>query len=133
MPSERERQQIAQIGRELRAAAEKAVTGIPLNLQSDLVEVPPKRTGYTASNWIPRVGQPQEEPVGTIGRRGVAAANAGADRGCAALSADRLEAGKVYVTSAYGNAERLNGGSNSQEPRGFVQRSIGDAARKTRI
>lgn len=114
-------QQVAAIGRELRALAAGATRDIARGVMDAAIEGTRVDTGLTAANWLASRRAPRTEPVGNRSASGVAAAQAAQEASRGELDAFTLADGKLYISNAEGNAERLN---DRTDP-GFVQRAIG--------
>ena len=129
MPSESDRQQIADIVGELRSVAEKTVRDIVRNVARELDQHTPKDTGRAAANWIPSIGRPAVTPRGGFP---LAKARERQGAGLASLAGYRLGQGNAHVTNNVAYIEALNDGHSQQEPAGFVQRAIARAVAKAR-
>lgn len=116
--------QITAIVRGIHAVTERAVKTVTLDVHANLVETTPVDTGWARANWVPRVGQPANEPVGSPGSSGVSAARAAAQNGITQVLGYVIQKGSVFVTNNVPYIERLNDGHSQQEPAGFVQRAI---------
>ena len=130
MPTQQDRAQIRAVVTGLNRVAEITVTDLTLTVHSELVRVSPVDTGNFAANWVPRVGAPSETVFDARTNKGPA--SAAVARGVASVANYRLSRGAVYVTNNTVYGEILNAGSSSQEPAGFVERSIANAIRKVR-
>lgn len=96
---------------------EKTVVRLAVNAVANLTEVTPFDTGWARANWIPTLGQP------ATGTGGEAAKQAG----LVAVLAFRLGSGLVFVSNRVPYIRRLDGGSSTQAPAGFVQFAINRA------
>ena len=103
---------------------ERVVRKITLDLHANLVETTPVDTGWARANWVPRVRTPIDEAVGSPDGGGISAAQAAANSGIAQVLNYRLSQGRVFVSNAVPYIERLNDGSSTQAPAGFVQVAI---------
>lgn len=118
MPTEKA--QAAAIVRDLERLAEGAVRDIGSAVMSELVANTRVDTGLTQANWLASRRAPRAEPVGNRSPAGVAAARAAQDASRGELDAFKLGDGRLYISNAEGNAERLNDGLDA----GYVQRGI---------
>lgn len=140
MPTADERRQLRVIARDLGKFTERAVIGISLDVAANLKQDPhtsetgtPVDTGWARGNWIPSIGRPTDEPVGSPDN--VAPALDAQASGEAAVLGYRLSRGKVFVSNNVPYINRLNEGHSPQQQPGFVQRAIRkavDAARRFR-
>ena len=122
MPSESERRQIAAIERELRGVVETAVKTVARGVLLEVSKNTPVDTGATAASW--RAHPRPAGPVVKRSQRAVAAAKAAQTASAVQLSGYKLEAGPVHVGSAQPGIEKLDAGSSTKEPAGFVHRAI---------
>lgn len=117
--------QIRTILRQLERLGERSVRRISLDITSNLIESTPVDTGWARANWIPSVTTPEE---GTDGTR--AAAEAGnvstgkQTAGQVKLGLYQLAQGQVFVANNVPYILRLNDGSSSKAPAGFVEAAI---------
>lgn len=120
------------------AALEKEVarfiTDATLEVTTNLIETTPVDTGFARSSWVPTIGRPIDTSslVATPDIGEVAAQQNG---GIAALLSYELKDGPVFVANAAPYIERLNDGSSTQQPAGFVEAAInkGVATAQTRL
>lgn len=124
MPTAQETQQIRAVLRGLNMATEDVVRRITLEVHANLVETTPVDTGWARANWVPRVGSPTTDPVGTPGAQGVGAASAASQAGLAGVLNYRLSQGVVWITNNVSYISALNDGHSRQQPAAFVQRAI---------
>lgn len=111
---------------------EKHVKIITLDARSNLTEDTPRDTGWARNNWVPSIGSPYEGGGGVTSPEpsDVAAARSAGDRGQAlVLATYTLGRGKVFVSNNVPYITRLNNGSSTQAPSGFVQAAIARAVR----
>lgn len=112
--------------------AEKQIKIITLDAIANLVEDTPIKTGWARANWIPSIGNPSSadvdikdpEPGQVIAR--VAQREAGI---LLVASGYKLERGPIYITNRVPYIQKLNDGSSTQAPAGFVQAAILRAVR----
>jgi hypothetical protein len=86
-----------------------------------LVEETPVDTGWARNNWLPSVGKPITEPVGEPGKPEPGVATRGLGEVGAAPS---ILAAPVHITNNVPYIQRLNAGSSSKAPAGFVERIV---------
>ena len=122
MPSEDEKRQIANIGRQLASVVSAGVRGIATGVLDDVVENTPRDTGLSAASWRAKLGGPVTDVVGDRTASGVAQAQAAQDASRAQIPT--WKKGTLSIGSAEVNVLRLNDGSSRQEPAGFVQRAV---------
>jgi hypothetical protein len=125
-----ERRQIRAVVRALEGVAERVVAKIVLDVTANLIETTPVDTGWARANWVPAIGAAYAADL-----RGVSptiGAISGADvlqvAGQTAVATGyRIGQGSVFVSNNVPYITRLNDGSSSQAPAGFVQRAIAKA------
>lgn len=104
----------------LENATQEAAVDMALRIHGKLVEGTPVDTGWARSNWLLSVGTPKKETVGEPGKLNTAAAELGqsevADWGIAS--------GPIYITNNVPYIRRLNEGSSTQAPAGFVESAV---------
>lgn len=96
------------------------MTQIAYEVVAVLVETTPVDTGWARANWVPRVGSPQLNPVGSR----TAVSQSDQAQGLASLAAFTLDRGSIFVTNNVPYIRRLNAGWSKQAPAGFIQSSI---------
>lgn len=118
-----------------RFTVEKMVK-ITLDATANLIEDTPKKTGWARANWIPSIARPAPPVTGSqtrddagrfAGRAAgsVGQAQAAQQSGMTEVAGYRsLEQGKLMVTNNTAYIQRLNDGSSTQAPSGFVQSAI---------
>lgn len=102
----------------------RVVTKIALDVTANLIEDTPVDTGFAQANWIPSVGRANRADPGVRDRARVPGARARQAAGQVEVAAYRLEQGRVFVSNNVRYIRRLNDGSSSKAPRGFVQRAV---------
>lgn len=126
MPTEE--QQIREIRLALERATETVIRKISLDVTANLIKTTPVDTGWARANWVPAVGKRFQ---GTVGSREDAQAgrvSAGAQAtGQARVAGYRLTDGRVFVSNNVPYILRLNDGSSTQAPAGFIQAAINKA------
>lgn len=124
-----EAKQIENIINEIEDYAESLVKGITLNVTNELIHETPKDSGFAAANWIPAIGEPDDElPIGS--RSNVGAAAGAQAAGVAEIATYKLEQGKTTISNGVLYVNPLNAGQIGHNP-GFVERAINDGVRKT--
>lgn len=122
--------QIRAVIRGLERFAERVITKIVLDLTANLIETNPVDTGWSRANWVPSIGTPFLADLSGI-EPSVAGASAAGTKQQSALagiaSGYRLGMGSVFVSNNVPYIVRLNDGSSSQAPAGFVQQAIAKA------
>jgi hypothetical protein len=110
---------------------EKTVKKITLDATANLIEDTPRDLGWARVNWIPSLGSPSlSGNVSNPSEGEVGAARRKQDQGIArVVTGFRLGSGKVYISNNVPYIMRLNEGSSTQAPAGFVQASIARAVR----
>lgn len=114
----------------------KVVKRLTLEAHANLVAAPseggtPVDTGWARANWVPTIGAPAADTVGTQEQAAAGNVNAGAaEAGLARVVTQyRLEQGPVFLTNNVPYIGFLNEGSSRQAPKGFVQLAIAKAVR----
>ena len=97
----------------LARAVEQRVTEIAVNVNANLVAATPRDTGFAATNWQLTVGAPAE---GTV--------DLGGGMTIADLAGYTIDQGSVFSTNNASYIQRLNAGSSTQAPAGFVELAI---------
>lgn len=119
--------QSALIAARLKQVVSKLVTKISLDVTDGLVRRTPVDVGWARANWIPSIGSPIEAPAGDR-----EAVNTGPQQaGMAQLTQYRLGDGAVFITNNVPYIVRLNAGSSTQAPAGFVEAEIDAALKKS--
>lgn len=109
----------------LTATVEKAAKALILEIDANLKRPPslggtPVDTNHARASWIPSVGSPSAvEASGS--------SSAAHDAGVAAVLTYKIEDGALYVSNNAGYIGRLNLGSSTQAPAGFVEACIDQA------
>ena len=100
---------------EMKRTAAEVVKKLTLDVTANLIETTPVDTGHARANWVPKIGQPE---------RGEQASAAAQVAGQAAVATATAISQPVYVSNNVPYITRLNDGSSTQAPKGFVQRAI---------
>jgi hypothetical protein len=107
--------------RALEAVTSNVVKKITLDVTANLVETTPVDTGWARANWIPAISQPYRSTEGSPESVSRAAQTTGQAR--VATSYD-IRQGSVFVSNNVPYIVRLNEGSSSQAPSGFIEAAI---------
>lgn len=121
--------QIDFIVADLARYTESQVVDLSLNVVANLQEDTPRDTGWARANWVPSLGAPYEEDVGSGGS--VSLAQAKQSTGIAQVVGFRLSDGSVFATNNVPYIQALNDGSSSQAGAAFVQASVERAVDQT--
>lgn len=119
--------QIRAIVRGLERVTERVVTKITLDVTANLVETTPVDIGWARANWVPAIGAPVVQDRGDVPAtaQNVASMAGEQQRALAGIVTDyRLGRGAVFVANNVHYILRLNDGSSTQAPAGFVQRAV---------
>lgn len=111
------------IGRELESLVSRAIREVTIEATANLIESTPVDTGWARANWIPAIGSPTPQSVGS--ERAVSTAMQQA--GLASLLSYRLSRGPVWISNKTPYIRRLDGGWSKQAPAGFVRQAIARA------
>lgn len=112
---------------DLNRVAERIVRQIVVNSVATLREVTPRDTSWARANWVPNIGAPRTDPLGSYPGRGGHAGPQLQEQDTLAtrvLLQYRLNMGAVYISNNVPYIGRLNEGSSGQAPAGFVQSAI---------
>ncbi len=104
----------------LEKLTEEAVRDIVIETAAGIMEEMPRDTGWAASNVLPSITDPIDEPVGTPENIDNAAAAAATTK----ILGYTLVDGKAFVNIPVPYAGRLNAGSSPQAPAGFIEDNI---------
>jgi len=117
--------QLSRLKREMEDFVNKAVRKLSLEIVANLTAPPssggtPVDTGWARSNWIPAIGVPVRDPAGSRSAVTTSAQQAGV----ASLLSYTRDKGTVFISNNVHYINKLNAGSSSQAPAGFVQVAI---------
>ena len=138
MPAASETRQIRAIARGLERFAERAVIKVTLDFTKAIQQANPVDTGWSRANWVPAVGSPRTDPVGSRPGSGESFTDVAASAsGSAQVLGYKLTGGAVFVSNNVPYISRLNergavrarNSVGQVEGPGFVQRSIEQAVR----
>lgn len=107
------------LGERIAAFTTAKVKRLATNLTATLRADTPVETGNARAQWMTCYGDPPTEPVA-----GVAAAESAQESGIAVMAGYELEDGPAYVFNNAPYIRRLNDGSSTQRPAGFVESAI---------
>lgn len=126
--------QVKAIMLELEGFTDRVVRALALEVIADVVEDTPIDTGWARANWVPFIGPVTAAPsvptreAKVLAVPGAKAAQASAiDR---VLQSYTAKQGPVTVANSVDYIFRLNEGSSSQAPSGFVQAAFERAIRR---
>lgn len=116
--------QVDGIIRELEELGERVVRSIVFEVTAELVGSTPVATGWARANWIPSIAVPDSAPKTNRPTPGiVSGAAAQQAAGLASMASYRF--GEVaFIVNNVPYIRKLNSGSSSQAPAGFVDRSV---------
>lgn len=116
------------IERQVTFIVRKLALDITANLRAEPTKGgTPVDTGFARSNWILRAREPQSNLVGSRPKEkgGAGVDDVAADAAVAEfVTGYRIGIGNVYITNLVPYVPRLNAGSSTQAPAGFVERAI---------
>lgn len=107
----------------LNAHAAKVCAALATNCVAELVEATPIDTGWARANWIPSLGRPVVQVVGTP----VAPSTAEQAAGLAEVFTFTLDHMAIFVSNHVPYIARLDAGSSTQAPAGFVRQALARA------
>jgi hypothetical protein len=115
--------QVAAIEASVNALVTDAVKMVTINATANLVESTPVDTGNARRNWIPAVGARHEAEVDDGGAAQAA--------GQARVAGYKLDDGRTFVSNPTPYIGRLDAGSSTQAPAGFVRGAVERAVDET--
>ena len=120
---------------DLDRAVSREVGALSVNIVAELIERTPVDVGWARANWVPGVGGPtfaSEAPTRDARQSRVAGQGTAQATATAALATGyRVQQGPVFISNGAPYIGRLNEGSSSQAPAGFVQDAIIAAVRQS--
>ena len=117
--------QVTAILRDLDRLAERTIKKITLDVTANLIESTPVDTGWARANWIPSVTKSIQDTAGTREQAESGSVNKGPQlSGQAEVLGYKLRQGRVFVTNNVPYILRLNDGSSTQAPSGFVEAAV---------
>jgi hypothetical protein len=116
-----------QIHEALEKALSKIAVKLTLDIAAELKKTTPVDTGWARANWVPEIGQ-RPPATNFEGNKPSAAEVSGqiatrSAKETALLSYD-ISRGDIFLSNNVPYIERLNAGSSTQQPAGFVNRAI---------
>lgn len=111
----------------LERVTERLVKQVTLDATANLSSKPPLGTpidtGWARNNWIPNIGSPVQEAVGS--EDNPASAAAAQQQGITSvLTSYKLNRGSIFISNNVPYIGRLNDGHSRQSPRNFIQSAI---------
>jgi hypothetical protein len=111
------------------------VRQLSVEIVANLIETTPVDTGWAKANWVPSVGLPvirpgSFEPPDTLG---IASARGQQTAGTLGLLSYTYTQGSVFISNNVPYVPRLNAGSSTQAPAGFVENAIEKALRDLKL
>ncbi|MCM1497284.1 MAG: hypothetical protein NC124_02345 [Clostridium sp.] len=109
----------------LKGKIQDTAKGIATDITAELMVNTPIDTGFCASNWVASKGEPF---TGLAGSR-TSHSDVTVDRnpqqsGLSSLQSYTLNDGDIYITNNTDYIQKLNSGSSTQAPAGFVETAI---------
>lgn len=118
--------QVLAILRSLELLGERTIKKITLDITANLIESTPVDLGWARANWIPSVTKSVNETDGSPDQVSTAKQSAGQSQ----VATYKLRQGSVFVTNNVPYILRLNDGSSSQAPAGFVEAAVMKAVKR---
>ena len=116
--------QIDVVMRELETFTSKRVRGLTLNITANIVEDNPVHTGWSRANWVARIATPLVVDLRDV-TPNVAGATARQQQSLAQIAGSyEIGMGKIFISNNVPYIVRLNEGSSSQAPAGFIQAGV---------
>ncbi len=104
---------------------ERLMTFLSVEITANLINDTPVDTGWARANWVPSIGSRNNTPASAEARvENVPAQRATQQSSIAGLTNYRIESGSVFISNNVPYIVRLNEGSSTQAPQGFVQGGI---------
>lgn len=125
--------QVQQIAKQLKRTLAHATAEFILEVTANLIETTPVDTGWARANWIPSLGTPFTQTVGSPSSVDTSAQQAGMLALLAYEPATLASPLKVFVSNNVPYIGRLNYGWSSQAPSGFVRFAVDKAAETIRM
>ena len=115
----------AKVARALSSFTSRLTSRVAIRTGRFLVANTPRDTNFAASNWVASIGSPF---AGIIGSK-AAVSFSFQESSFASLNRYKVGRGKIFLVNNVDYIGKLDGGSSSQAPRGFVRTSINSAIR----
>lgn len=121
--------QASRITRQLERFTGRNLARAVVRATRELIKATPRQTGFAQSNWLAGTGPAPTAPIGDKQNIDLTQQS----RGLSALRNYRIRDGEIYIVNNCPYIGRLNAGSSTQAPAGFVEeildRVIGEANR----
>lgn len=112
---------------------EKVVRRLILDATSNLIEDTPVDTGWARANWVPAIGTPDLRPrTANADVAMVPGASVQQQSALAQAATWKWGQGSAFISNNVPYIGRLNDGSSTQAPAGFVQAAIDRAVHNLR-
>lgn len=104
----------------LNKVTKQGMVELALGIHGELVVSTPVDTGWARANWVPSVGTPKKEIVGSPDNPDNGPASAGQVEVISQGAVDK----QIHITNNVPYILALNGGSSKQAPKGFIEKAI---------
>lgn len=104
----------------LKDTTESEARKLVLDVHAEFVKTTPVDTGWARSNWIPTVGNPQDDTVGSPGSIDTGPQQ----RGAIQIATWLFSQGAAWIANNVPYIQVLNAGSSKQAPKGFIEKAI---------
>ena len=115
---------LAQVIKDLNIFVDDSIKKLSLDIVAILVSPSPAGTpvdtGWARSNWIPSLGTPVTSPHGSK----LSVSGSAQQAGTAKLLTYTRAKGTIFISNSVPYIGRLNAGSSTKSPSGFVQKAI---------
>lgn len=101
-----------------------------INVHGNLVKDTPRDTSWAANNWLPAIGSPARQVVGSPESPTLGASTSAGTLATVALTYE-FRQGPVYISNNVPYIRKLNEGSSKQAPAGFVELGVQRAVRES--
>lgn len=115
---------------DLKGFVDNLMKKVALGVVANLARAPsdggtPVDTGWARSNWVPQIGSPKKDPSGTYDQAKAGILPGDQQVGLAAIAVGyKVSRGPIYITNNVPYITKLDMGSSTQAPRGFIRRAI---------
>lgn len=113
---------------ELEQFTERLITRLTAEITANLIETTPVATGWARANWVPSFNSPvydRRQLTDTERQSALTTQQARQQSGLAQVVAGYdLNRGTIFISNGVPYIVRLNEGSSSQAPAGFVQAAV---------
>jgi hypothetical protein len=107
--------------------SEDIIKQLTIETTAEVVKATPIDTGWARANWIPSVGDPVDATTGSKDGVTTSRQEAGVAE---VLTTYTLRRGNLFITNNVPYITKLNEGTSTQAPSGFVQQSIARAIKR---